>query len=305
MTDRVLTDRKESDAFGNCHPAVGFCFFVFAVGFGALIIHPAYILLSGVLSASYYILLQGRKALKMLGLFLPLCLFTTLLNPLLNTLGERVLFRVFGRPYTLEALLYGAALSGMLLSMLLWMGCYNAAMSSDKFTALFGRLIPTVSMLLLMVLRLVPNLIRKGAQLAGARKCIGHGMGENSTRREQLTDGVSILSALMSWALEGGVTTADSMKSRGYGTARRTAFHTYSLSRRDTAMLCCMSVLSGLILWDVFSGGTAANFTPVMDITPLRGWYWLGYCAYGAFLSLPTALYIKEAIQWHISRSKI
>lgn len=301
----MVTGQKENDAFGNCHPAVGFFFFVVAVGMGALILHPAYILASGVLSLTYYLLLRGRKGLKMLGLFVPLFLLTTFINPLLNTLGERVLFRVFGRPYTLEALLYGAALSGMMVTMLLWMSCYNAVMSSDKFTALLGGVIPTVSMLLLMVLRLAPNLIRKAAQLAGARKCVGHGLAENSTKREQMADGVCILSALMSWALEGGVTTADSMKSRGYGTAKRTAFHTYALGTQDKAVICLMGGLAALITWDIFSGGTAADFTPMLRITPLRGRYWLGFLAYVAFLSLPTAFYIKEAIQWHISRSRI
>ena len=52
-------------------------------------------------------------------------------------------------------------------------------------------------------------------------------------------------------------------------------------------------------------GGTAANYTPIMDITPVSGRNVWGFAAYCVFLSLPTVLYIKEAIQWRISRSGI
>lgn len=300
-------NRGENDAFGRCHPAVGFSFFVGAIGLGAMIMHPAYIVASGVLAMTYYCLLNGRKGLKMVGMFFPLFLIMTLINPLLNTQGDHVLFYIYflHRPYTLEALLYGIALSGMLFTMLLWAGCYNAVMTSDKFMTLFGGVIPTISMLLLMVLRLVPNLIRKTQQLAGARKCIGHGAAENATKKEQLADGLNILSAVMTWALEGGVTTADSMQSRGYGVAKRTTFQLHSVTTQDRAMLACMGLLAATVVWDIFAGGTMAEFTPIMDIPPVTGRYTLGFAAYCVFLSLPTALYIKEAIQWRISRSKI
>lgn len=44
-------------------------------------------------------------------MLLPMFLALTVVNPLFNTYGERVLFHVFGRPYTVEALLYGAAIA--------------------------------------------------------------------------------------------------------------------------------------------------------------------------------------------------
>ena len=52
-------------------------------------------------------------------------------------------------------------------------------------------------------------------------------------------------------------------------------------------------------------GGTTAEFTPVASIPPIRGWNACGFAAYCVFLIVPTALHVKEAIQWHISRSRI
>ena len=300
-----MVKREENDAFSRCHPAVGFTFFVGAIGLGAMIMHPAYIAASAVFAVTYYCLLKGARGMKLVALSIPLFLFLTFANPLVNHDGQRVLTYVFGKPYTFEALLYGMVIAGMLIAMILWAGCYNAVMTSDKFMTLFGGMIPTISMLLLMVLRLVPNMLRKIGQLAGARRCIGRGASENATKKEQAADSLNVLSALMTWALEGGVITADSMKARGYGTERRSSFQIHTLTGQDICLLGTMGVLTVMIVRLIALGGTAANYTPIMEITPVTGRYVWGFAAYCAFLSLPTVLYIKEAVQWHISRSGI
>ena len=291
-----------SDAFSKRHPAVNFAFFLGAICAAVIIQHPAYLAVGIVSGSCYYLLLHRRKGLRNILSMLPLFLVLTLINPLFNRYGERVLFWYFGRPYTWEALLYGMAISGIFLEMLLWFGCYNAVLTSDKFTALFGNLIPSLSLLLVMVLRLIPNFLRKAAQIAGARKSIGKGAAEGDTTREKLEDGMSILGALTSWALEGSVVTADSMRSRGYGTAKRTSFMIYRMTGLDFGLLAAMAALFGIA---VFIGDKSAAFTPILSIAPIGGWNLLGLLAYGMFLLLPTALHIKEAIQWHISRSKI
>ena len=290
------------DAFARCHPAVNFAFFAGAIGCAVVIQHPAYLAVGIASGVCYYLLLHGRKGVKNILAMLPIFLILAFVNPLFNTYGERVLFRYFGKPYTLEALLYGLAIGGIFLEMLLWFGCYNAVLTSDKFTALFGNLIPALSLLLVMVLRLIPNLMRKAAQIAGARKSIGKGAAEGDTNREKLEDGMSILGALTSWALEGSVVTADSMRSRGYGTSKRTSFMIYRMTGLDVGLLAALTVLFACA---VFVGDKTANFTPVMDIAKIDSWNSLGLLAYAAFLLLPTALHIKEAIQWRISRSRI
>ena len=60
-----------------------------------------------------------------------------------------------------------------------------------------------------------------------------------------------------------------------------------------------------LLLLALLLGTRNAEFTPVMDIAPLRGRNLLALAFYGAYLLIPTVLHIKEAIQWHISRSRI
>lgn len=117
--------------------------------------HPAFLLISVVASSLYYILLKGRDGIRSLGRMWVLFVGISVWNPLFNTQGATVLFRwIQGRPFTLEALGYGVATGGMFLSILLWFSCYNAVMTSDKFIYMFGRMIPTISLILSMVLRL-------------------------------------------------------------------------------------------------------------------------------------------------------
>ena len=295
----------QTDAFSRRHPAVNFIFFLGAIGFGAVIQHPYYLAAGFLFAFAYNLLLKGSRAVKTVLVLLPLFLIMTAVNPLFNIYGVTVLGHVFGRPYTLEALYYGAAAAGVLAVILVWFSCYSAVLTSDKFTSLFGNLIPALSLLLVMVLRMIPNLMRKARQFAGARKSIGKGSAENASGREKLTDGMTILSALTDWALEGGVVTGDSMRSRGYGSARRTSFMIYRMTGIDLFLLSAQCILAAVVIGAAVSGGTVATYTPELVITPVSGLRMWGFAAYCVYLSIPVVLHIKEAIQWHISRSEI
>ena len=289
------------DAFSKCHPAVNFMFFAGAIGATVMIQHPVYLATGIVTGMVYYLLLNGSKGWKMLLGFVPLFLLLTAINPLFNTYGETTLFFLFGRPYTLQALYYGAAMASVLIAMLIWFGCYNKVLTSDKFTALFGNLIPAVSLLLVMVFRMVPNFMRKAIQFIGARKSVGKGAGENATYKEKLHDGMTVLGALTTWALEGSVITGDSMRARGYGTEKRSSFMIYSMTAIDWMLVMMIPVLLALVIVAACFGQMAASYTPRFTVAPLS---W-GIIPYGLYLLIPTFLHIKEAIQWHISRSKI
>ena len=289
------------DAFSARHPAVIFLFFVGVFGAAALIRHPAYLAAGLFAGTAYSLCLQGGRALKKLLGLLPLTLFVTAINPLFNTDGETVLFHVLERPYTAEALAYGGAIAVAFAQMILWFGCYSAVLTADRFTALFGTLMPNVSLLLVMVFRMVPNLLRRAAQLKGARRSVGKGAAENAAASEKLTDGLTVLGALTSLALEESVVTGDSMRARGYGTAKRSSFMLWQWKPADSAVLCGLSLLSAAVIAAAIGGQTAAVFTPVPDIAPLS---W-GLVPYAVYLLIPVAFYVKEAVQWHILKSRI
>ncbi len=284
------------DAFSHYHPVVNFIFFVGAIACCVLIQHPAYLIAGLFAAASYYFCLRGRSAWKLLFGLLPVFLLVSAINPLFNTSGEHILFHLFGRPYTLEALCYGMVTAAMFVSTILWFCCYNAVMTSDKFTSWVGNL--HLSLLLVMILRMIPSLAKKLRQIAGARRSIGMGSEKQDSLRQKVISGICILSAVTDHALDGSIVTADSMRARGYGTGRRTNFQLYRMRTRDTLLLLLEAVL--LLLLILF-GKTAVSFTPRILIQNIS-WSFACYCA---FMLLPTILHVKEAIQWRISISRI
>lgn len=295
--------KQRESRFAACHPMVTFSFFMAAIVGSMFFQHPAYTAVSMIAAALLLVTEKREKALPLLGGMLPLFLLLSAVNPLFNAYGTHILFRVFGRPYTVEALLYGAEIAGMLIAALLWFACYSAVMTSDKFTCLFGNLIPALSLVLVMVLRLIPSYQRKAVQISGARRCIGKAPASSAGWKEKVRSGVGVLSALTSWALEGAIITADSMRSRGYGVSKRTSFQIYRWRWSEAVILAALVLLFGSTVLSAAYGWTRADFTPVLYIAPLRGSW--GLIAYAVLLLFPTGMNLAEEIKWKYLESKI
>ena len=287
------------DAFSDRHPIVNFIFYIGALVMGMCFIHP--------LSFAYYAALKRNCWKYLLGMA-ALFVAVTVINPLFNPegVGEHILFTYFGgKPYTLESLCYGAAIAAMLVTIITWFATYNRVMTSDKFLYCFGRLAPSVSLILTMVLRLVPSFQKKARQIGGARKCIGKSV-ENGTVYEKAQHGMTIVSTLTSWAWEGGIVTADSMHSRGFGRGKRTSFSLYRMKKADVVLLVLMVVYMGLIVLCACCGGTKVEYMPQIQIAQFREiWTALGGLCYILFLSIPVVMHIWEEATWRILRSKI
>lgn len=289
-----------NDGFSKCHPVTNLLFFLGAICFGVLFQHPAYLLAAMVCAGTYYALLLGRKALKNMAMMLPLLVVVAAINPLFNIRGNHILFTLLGRPYTLEALGYGFAVGGIFVITLLWFGCYNHVMTEDKFTALFSNLAPSLSLLLVMVFRLIPNLLSKARQITDARRSIGMGA-ENAGFKEKLNHGITVLLALTGWALESSIFTADSMRSRGYGTARRTSFQIYRMTTSDWYLLLFTAATAAITVWGATTGAVTATYTPVFSAAPVSVFLPI-YCIY---LLIPTFIHIKEVLLCRIFISRI
>lgn len=300
----VIGDAMNVYTFSKYHPAVNLVFFMGAFGFSVMLLHPVYLVSGLFFSTTYYLLLNGRNGWKMIRKLLILLVFLIIINPLLNTRGNTILFKVIDRPYTYESLIYGVSVATIFVVMLLWLGCYNKILTGDKFTCLFGNIMPTVSLLMVMVFRMVPNFICKIKQITGARNAIGKGT-ENGNAKEKIKNGVTVLGVLASWTLEDGVVTGDSMRARGYGTCKRSNFMVYRMRKSDWTMLVIMLCLIGIVFGFAINGGMAANFIPIITLAPVSGINILGFVAYCVFLMLPTVVHVKETILWNISKYKI
>jgi len=295
----------KSDTFSEYNPIINFAFFIGAIGFGMFFSHPAFLTASVFFSALYLYTIKGSSAFKFIfsmgGLFAVL----TFANALFNTMGETVLFTYFGRNFTLEAVFYGMATAGMLVSVFLWFASYNSIMSNDKFMFIFGKLIPAGSLIISMALRLVTIYKNKIIQIYTARRCIGKGVSDESDKKAVIENGATVISTLATWALEGGVITADSMRMRGYGLKGRTAFSQYRFDIRDKILLGVMIILSIVIIFCSVNGAAAVTYIPSVSMTVNGIYFYLSIISYILFLSIAPLINITEAIRWRILRSRI
>lgn len=290
---------KDRDVFSGCHPAVAFLYFGLVLVFTMFLLNPVCLGISLASAAVYSLFLEGGKAMgKRLFYLVPMAVLAVAVNAGFNHEGATVLaYFPSGNVLTLESLLYGLAAAGLLFAVILWFSCYNAVMTSDKFLYLFGRCIPSLSLVLSMTLRFVPRFQAQLHEIRQAQKCVGRDVsGRGFFRRGK--NAVEVLSVLVTWALENAMETADSMKSRGCGLPGRTAFSLYRFDSRDKAVLAWLLSGGFFVFCGWMSGGFAWQYYPSLKGGPVT---LLTCCFYFAYLALcltPVCFHAYEKQTW-------
>ena len=293
------------DCFSTYHPVVNFLFFAEVLGFSMFLLHPLCLAISLFCAVGYALCLNGKKALGFcLKGILPMMVFTAILNPMFSHEGITILtWLPSGNPLTLESILYGLAAAGMLAAVVLWFSCFNSVITSDKFVYLFGRVIPALSLVLSMALRFVPRFKAQLRVVTRAQKCIGKDPSRGGLVHRIRCAG-AILSVMVTWALENGIDTADSMKSRGYGLPGRTAFSIYRFDKRDKQALIFLLFLGVAVLTGAALEGLTWRYFPSVKWSTSP----LSLCvlaAYAALCAFPIILNRKEDRKWNALRSNI
>lgn len=292
------------DEFKRYHPIVNFVYFVCVIGFSMFYMHPATLGISFISGFIYSLMLNGKKALRFNIMFMfPIMLFAAIINVFFNHQGITVIaYLPGGNPLTAEALYYGLAAALMIGSVVFHFSCYNSIMTSDKFIYLFGKIIPSLSLVFSMVLRFVPRFKNHLNGVVSARKGIGKNL-TNGNIKERAKSGSKILSAMTSWALENSIETADSMKSRGYGLSGRTTFSNFKFVGRDFMALALTVILAIY----VFAGRNAAHYEyfPAMSGNGYTTYTVSVFVAYFLLQIIPVIVECVEVGKWILLKRKI
>lgn len=292
--------------FRTYHPLVNFTYFVFIIIFSCVYTHPFCLAVSLTCALVYYVMQKGvRAALKSFLYMLPAMLFAALINPAFNHEGATIVtYFPDGNPLTLESVIYGIAAAAMLFCVIFWFFCYGEVMTSDKFIYLFGRIIPSLSLIFSMTLRLVPRFVSQLKSVSDARRCCGCANSDGGIIK-RCKHGLTVLFAAMSWALENSVETADSMKARGYGLYGRSAFSVFTFDKRDARALACVLLLGLYVLAGGLAGQMYFRYFPSVKSVKLSALSFSVFAAYAVFAALPIIIEIKEAVRWNVLKSKI
>ena len=296
---------QSRDSFSSYHPLINFFYFGLVLLFTMFLTHPASLLISLGCALCYAISLNGRRAVRFSLIFLlPMMLLAAVINPAFNHEGTTLLtYLPSGNPLTLESLVYGLVAAILIAAVLLWFSCYTAVMTSDKFVYLFGRIIPSLSLVLSMTLRFVPKFKAQLHTVSEAQRCIGRDISSGSLF-QRMKNAITIFSILVTWALENAIETADSMKSRGYGLPGRTAFSIYRFDARDKSALlwllfCAVYLCSGWI-----AGGFYWRYYPTIKGAPITPFTISFQLIYLTLCLTPVILNRWEEKKWKLSQSE-
>ena len=292
--------------FKTYHPIVNFIYFAFVIGFSCVFMHPICLVISLLSGFAYSVLLKGRKAIKTnLIYMLPTLTFAAFINPAFNHEGITIIsYLPSGNPLTFESVVYGLAAAMMIVSVICWFSCYTEIMTSDKFIYLFGRIIPSLSLILSMTLRFVPRFSAQLKVITNAQRCIGRDV-SNGSVIQRAKHGLLILSIMTTWALENAIETADSMKSRGYGHSGRTAFSIFTFDKRDKKTLLCIVILGAYTLIGKLYGGMYFRYFPSLQTGNFSMYGLSVFIAYFALCICPIIIEVYEVRKWKVIKSKI
>ena len=283
------------------HPAVTFFYSIVLAVMAMLFFNPVFIVLGFAFAAlQYLIMCGGRRLAKQLLWSVPLSAVIAVFNPIVNHGGKTLLFYLFGNPVTLEATLYGVCSGGMLLTVFLWFGVYNRLVTPDRFMYLFSRLAPAASMLVTMTQRMVPMFSRRFFLISAVQKTLPQ-KSSGGRLKSRFTSGLKEISILLSWSMEEGLDTADSMKARGYGCAKRSAFSVYRFTRRDGAAFAVEATVAAVCIAGYYSS-VVISFYPRIGMSFGAG----GIVAAAAYIVLAGALPVSEAnwsLMWRLRRA--
>lgn len=294
---------EHRDPFSACHPLVALTYFALILVQSMFVMHPVSLLLSLVCAVMYSVSLRGTRAVRFqVRYLLPLALAAAVLNPAFNHRGATILaYLPSGNPLTLESIAYGGAAALMLAAVVTWFSCCTAVMTADKFVYLFGRVASSLSLLLSMTLRFLPQCKARYQAVREAQEGLSTPESGLFGRAKGAAKTISIT---VTWSLEQAIDTADSMKSRGYGLPGRTAYSIYRLDGRDGLLLAWLLVSGGVSIW-----GWAAGHLDWRWFPTIRGEFTTAtavcFASYSLLCLTPLILRWKEERTWKRLRSEI
>jgi len=291
-------------SFSQFHPFILFIYYVTVLGITIFMMHPIVLVISLLSALLFFGCLTSLKTIaREISFYTCVFILIAVTNPLFVHKGETILFFLNERPVTLEAIIYGIFIATMLVAVIFWSKSYSYLMGSEKVIYLFGKIVPKLSLIITITLRLIPLFKKQIQKVNRSQKTLGLYTSDSVTDR--LLSGVRLFNSILTWSLEHAIHQADAMKARGYGLRKRTHFSLFTWTLRDTIMLVLIISLLSITIYIYGSGSIQFFYYP--SITPLS--LDLPYISQFIFIfilmMLPSLIEIKENLYWIYLKSSI
>nr|WP_256442220.1 energy-coupling factor transporter transmembrane component T [Eubacterium sp. MSJ-13] len=247
------------------HPAVSMFYFIMLLFMTMFTLNPVIITVSFVMAFFGVLRHKGVGVLKMTAmLFVPILLFSVIILPLFNHNGVTPLFYINDMAVTLENIIYGLVMTIMLMAVSLWFITAGCMIDSEKILYITGKISPKISLVISMVLRFIPMMVKRWREIHEAQ--IGMLCTQDTGVMSKAKQFTKELSILVSWSLENSIDTSVSMESRGYGTGRRSSYHRFRIKTRDILFMAVFTALSVFIIYILLTGRFETYYFPEINI---------------------------------------
>lgn len=286
------------NGFRGIHPYVNFFYYVCVGSLAMYFTHPLFLVMALILMIGVNLSHDRGQALKKwTPLLIIMSTFLIALNPLLVSRGTNILFYFRGKQVTLEALTYGVMMALAIVIILILFVSFNLILNGNKFLYIFSKILPRTAFLLMLSLRFVPLLKSRLNEINDVQRI--RGMTVTSGRiRDRAKSGMVMMQILLTWSLEEAVQTADSMKSRGYGTGKTTSYIAYQMEKRDWGWLVTLLSLFVLCITGGFLGYGKIYIYPELGTLHLYLLDWLLLVCMIILIAFPLLVEGREQLRW-------
>ncbi|KPU43348.1 energy-coupling factor transporter transmembrane protein EcfT [Oxobacter pfennigii] len=257
----------------SLHPLVTVSLIFLYVLIFIFIENPLYILIS-ILSilAMAYMDGSGKDLFKYGKMMLPFVLLLIILNPLLVSSGETVIYTghfnipILGRiKITMEAILYGLFSGFKIIGVTVLFGFGNLVIHPDRAFGYFSKFLGKSALLVNMTLRLFTTIMNAYLNIKEVEKLRGNMMSRRGLRK-RLASSASIVNILFLSSIENSADMAESMYSRGYGMySKRSSYFSERFTAGDWMMLGFIVIFFIYLIYFLVNGFHRYAFYPVLD----------------------------------------
>lgn len=288
-------------SFSEYNPIAIFVFYVCVLIPAMFSQNPVLISISLVSGILYYCIKNGKKSVKGAWMLL-LPIIGLIANPLYSHNGASILFFLNNNPITLESALFGLSSGAAIAATLFWLASFTKIMTSDKLLYIFGSISPKLALILSMTLRYIPLFQKQIEKTNNAQKAMG--LYKDDTAIDKIKGGIRVVSVMVTWALENGVITADSMTARGYGVGKRSRFAIFSWRKADYLLLGISLILGLISCVPMFLRRLSYTWYPLIW-APSSAFKYVSYIGFAVLSLIPDYLQIKEEAKWKSLTSAI
>ncbi len=282
------------------HPITVFLYFVAVICVTMFSRNPFLSLISLAGAVCYFSMLRIPRAAQAHLFSLLLFLILTLINPIFSKSGETVLFFLNNRPITLEALCYGMNAAVSLVAALYWFRCFSQVMTTDRLLCVFSKISKKLALILTMSLRFVPLFKDQWHRIDDAQKTLG--LEQDGNIVDFFKAKIKVTDTLITWAIEGGIITAQSMEARGYYIGRRRVYSRFRFRPSDIVLWILSLILAAGAVYSFVKASFV--FYPAVTLRfdiPIL----LGYIGFFILSMLPVIINTQEVLRWKYLTSGI